>query len=59
MIPADAIAATRAVRIEKEIARRGIRLLGRAERVEPCPVCGGTDRFATNTHNKNRPSERG
>jgi hypothetical protein len=49
MIDSDAIAAARAVRIEDEIARRGIRLRGKAERDGPCPVCGGTDRFSINT----------
>jgi phage/plasmid primase-like uncharacterized protein len=48
-IDADAIAAARAVRVEDEIARRRIRLRGKVERVGPCPVCGGTDRFSINT----------
>jgi phage/plasmid primase-like uncharacterized protein len=41
------VARAKAVRIESELARRGIRLkrAGR-ELVGPCPVCGGTDRFA-------------
>ncbi len=30
----------RAVRIESEIERRGIKLRGRIERVGPGPVCG-------------------
>jgi phage/plasmid primase-like uncharacterized protein len=38
----------RAVPIEREIDRRGIRLKGRNEKVGPCPVCGGTDRFSVN-----------
>jgi CHC2 zinc finger len=41
----------RAVRIEDETAKRGIRLNGKAgknERVGPCPKCGGDDRFAIN-----------
>jgi hypothetical protein len=38
-----------AVRIEDEIARRGIKLVGRGpERCGPCPVCGGVDRFSIN-----------
>jgi putative DNA primase/helicase len=38
-----------AVRIEDEIARRGIQLRGRGpERCGPCPVCGGSDRFSIN-----------
>jgi Toprim domain len=48
-IDADAIAAARAVRVEDEIARRGIRLRGKVERTGPCPICGGTDRFSINT----------
>jgi phage/plasmid primase-like uncharacterized protein len=43
------IALARSIRIEDEIARRGIRLRGKTERVGPCPVCGGTDRFSINT----------
>jgi hypothetical protein len=44
------IAQARAVRIEDEIAGRGIKLNGRGpERCGPCPKCGGTDRFAINT----------
>jgi phage/plasmid primase-like uncharacterized protein len=40
---------TRAIPIEAEIVRRGIRLAGRgAERCGPCPVCGGHDRFSIN-----------
>jgi putative DNA primase/helicase len=39
----------KAVRLEDEIARRGIRLIGRGERVGPCPVCGGRDRFSINS----------
>jgi DNA primase len=38
----------RAVRIEDEIARRGIKLRGGVDRCGPCPVCGGTDRFSIN-----------
>jgi CHC2-type zinc finger protein len=46
----DWIARARAVRIEDEIARRGVKLKGRApERYGPCPKCGGTDRFAINS----------
>ena len=44
------VADAKAVRIEDEIARRGIRGLKRSgnELVGPCPVCGGRDRFAVN-----------
>jgi phage/plasmid primase-like uncharacterized protein len=38
-----------AVRIEDEIARRGIKLRGVVDRCGPCPRCGGTDRFSINT----------
>jgi Toprim domain/CHC2 zinc finger len=38
----------KATPIEDEIARRGIKLIGRGERVGPCPVCGGRDRFSIN-----------
>jgi RecA-family ATPase len=39
----------RAVPIEDELARRGINLRGKIERVGPCPKCGGDDRFSINT----------
>ena len=43
------IARARMVRIEDEIARRGIKLCGRGvDRCGPCPVCGGHDRFSIN-----------
>jgi hypothetical protein len=42
-------AAAHAVRVEDELSRRGIQLKGRIDRCGPCPVCGGTDRFAINT----------
>jgi DNA primase len=47
----DWIERARVVRIEDEIARRGLRLkrAGAAERVGPCLVCGGHDRFSINT----------
>ena len=38
----------RAVPIEDEIARRGIRLNGKVDRCGPCPKCGGHDRFSIN-----------
>jgi AAA domain/CHC2 zinc finger len=50
MIPSEQIERARAVRLEDEISRRGIKLRGRNGSFEgPCPVCGGTDRFAVNT----------
>ena len=39
----------RAVPIESELARRGIKLNGKVERAGPCPKCGGDDRFSINT----------
>jgi len=47
-VPPHVIERARAIYIEDEIARRGIRLRGGIERSGPCPVCGGTDRFAIN-----------
>ena len=38
----------RAVPIEDELARRGIRPRGKVERCGPCPKCGGHDRFSIN-----------
>jgi hypothetical protein len=38
----------RAIRIEDEAARRGIKLRGMNERSGPCPACGGEDRFSIN-----------
>jgi putative DNA primase/helicase len=44
------VANARAVRIQDEIARRGIKLNGgTVERCGPCPRCGGDDRFSINT----------
>ena len=46
---AGEIQRARAVRIEYEIAHRGISLKRiKAELIGPCPVCGGRDRFAVN-----------
>jgi putative DNA primase/helicase len=45
----DTVAIAKSVRIEDEIARRGIRLRGKVEREGPCPACGGHDRFGINT----------
>jgi phage/plasmid primase-like uncharacterized protein len=47
-IPAHLIERAHAMRIEDEIARRGIKLVGRVDRCGPCPVCGGHDRFGVN-----------
>jgi hypothetical protein len=38
----------RAVLIQNEIDRRGIKLSGSVERYGPCPKCGGEDRFSIN-----------
>jgi phage/plasmid primase-like uncharacterized protein len=46
-IAAELLERARAVPIEDELARRGIKLRRTgAELNGPCPVCGGTDRFA-------------
>lgn len=45
----DWVAKARAVLIQNEIERRGIKLHGRIERCGPCPKCGGDDRFSINT----------
>jgi hypothetical protein len=43
--------AAKAVPIEHEVARRGIKLVGRGpERYGPCPRCGGNDRFSINVN---------
>ena len=52
MIDADHIARARDVRLEDELARRGVKLRGAIERCGPCPSCGGVDRFAINTRNQ-------
>ena len=49
MTPSPLIDRARAVPIEDIIETHGIKLRGRIERIGPCPVCGGTDRFAINT----------
>jgi putative DNA primase/helicase len=43
---ADQLDVARSVRIEDEIARRGVKLRGRTDRAGPCPRCGGDDRFS-------------
>lgn len=43
------VARARAVPIDYELERRGIRLHGKIERTGPCPKCGGDDRFSINT----------
>ena len=48
MIPSGLIERASAVRIEDEIERRGIKLVGRVDRCGPCPQCGGKDRFSIN-----------
>jgi phage/plasmid primase-like uncharacterized protein len=45
----DAVKLAKATPIEDELARRGIHIKRQGrELVGPCPVCGGTDRFAVN-----------
>jgi phage/plasmid primase-like uncharacterized protein len=44
----DALSFARAVPIERIVDERGIKLRGRVERIGPCPICGGTDRFSVN-----------
>src|SRR3984957_5337542 len=48
MILSDLIELASAVRIEDEIERRGIKLVGWVDRCGPCPQCGGKDRFSIN-----------
>ncbi|HEY3223738.1 MAG TPA: CHC2 zinc finger domain-containing protein, partial [Pseudolabrys sp.] len=43
------VAKARAIPIEDEIARRGIKLQGTVERYGPCPKCAGDDRFGVST----------
>jgi len=43
------VAKARAVLVEQEIVRRGIKLRGAVDRCGPCPKCGGDDRFSVNT----------
>jgi phage/plasmid primase-like uncharacterized protein len=42
------VSRARAIPIEIEVARRGLRLNGKTDRCGPCPVCGGEDRFSIN-----------
>jgi Toprim domain/CHC2 zinc finger len=52
-ISSDAVVIARAVPIEDELGRHGIRLRRQGrELVGPCPVCGGTDRFAVSIAKK-------
>jgi phage/plasmid primase-like uncharacterized protein len=47
MIPAADIERARAVKLEDEIVRRGLKLKrAGVELCGPCPACGGTDRFS-------------
>jgi DNA primase len=49
-IPADLIERARSTPIESVAERHGLKLRrAGAERVGPCPICGGTDRFGVNT----------
>ena len=48
LLSAEQIALAKIVPIERIADERNIRLRGNIERVGPCPVCGGDDRFAIN-----------
>jgi putative DNA primase/helicase len=48
-ISVSTISLAKSTPIEQIIARRGIKLRGRIDRVGPCPRCGGDDRFSVNT----------
>ena len=48
MITARTISLAHAVPIDRVIDERGISLRGKVERVGPCPICGGRDRFGIN-----------
>jgi putative DNA primase/helicase len=49
-LPADVIERAKDVRLEDIAAARGLKLKASGvERLGPCPLCGGTDRFAINT----------
>jgi hypothetical protein len=50
MIASNTVAAAKDSRIERVLEIRGIKLRGRVERVGPCPLCGGRDRFAVNVY---------
>ena len=48
----DVLAVARSVRIEHELARRGIPFWTKPRNNnlgQPCPMCGGADRFSVNT----------
>jgi CHC2 zinc finger/Toprim domain len=47
-IPSGSIECARRTPIESIIEERGVKLRGFVDRVGPCPVCGGTDRFSVN-----------
>jgi phage/plasmid primase-like uncharacterized protein len=49
MTDAAVISLARAVPIERIVDQHAIKLRGRIDRVGPCPICGGTDRFSINT----------
>src|SRR6476619_3575158 len=49
MLSTAQVECARSTPIGDVIDARGIRLRGRIERIGPCPVCGGSDRFAVNT----------
>ena len=48
VIPAAQIELAKSIRLEDELARRGVKLRGGVDRCGPCPRCGGDDRFSIN-----------
>jgi AAA domain/CHC2 zinc finger len=53
MIASEQLERARAVRLLDVISQRGIKLRGRNGSLEgPCPICGGTDRFAVTVNTK-------
>ena len=47
-LTSDQIEDARRTPIQSVIEARGIKLVGRADRCGPCPICGGRDRFSIN-----------
>jgi hypothetical protein len=52
MIPSDLIERASAVRIEDEIERRGIKLVGRVDRCGPCPHAAARIASASTSGNR-------
>ena len=47
-ISSQTISSARQVRLEELVERHGIKLRGPVERMGPCPICGGRDKFSIN-----------